>query len=573
VRFYGIETDDLTVFMLMDFIEGTTLQAEIFRSRGKSLHKDFIYHTIKSVCSALNYAHKYNFVHCDIKPGNIMIDRHGEVLLTDFGISRMTDAATATMVGFGTPAYMAPELVRGKDPTPQSDIYSLGVVLYEMATGGERPFTGERAQTTGPASEKVRWEQVNLTPLSPTEYNPNIPKELETVILKCLTKDPEERFENAIELMNALELSLTDINSGIAIEADEVNGNVITGLNEQSGSTKQEKLSKNKRNQNLSQPQNAFKKEFSQIPSWLFLIFGSTLVVILMIVAVNLLGGNRQSNSASAVIQNFATKTALPSEESTPIPTTTKTLEPTPTLTTTPTSTPILEVGSTMTNPVDNALMVYVPEGQFIMGSEDRFSWPNEQPSNIIYLDAYWIHQTEVTNSQYRNCIQDGHCSGAIMTFPDDTYPAVHINWFQANSYCEWIGGRLPTEAEWEKAARGSDGWVYTWGDDDPTCELANYSDCGTKAMPVGRHLSGASFYGVLEMAGNVREWVSDFYEEYYYRSIALSNPQGPNSSRFKVIRGGSWYQGAHYLRTSSRQGEDPNYNGNYNGFRCVYLP
>jgi len=218
VRFYGIETDDLTVFMLMDFIEGTTLQAEIFRSRGQSLHQDFIYHTLKSVCSALNYAHKHGYVHCDIKPGNIMIDQHGEVLLTDFGISRMTDAVTATMVGFGTPAYMAPELVRGKDPTPQSDIYSLGVVLYEMATGGERPFTGERAQTTGPASEKVRWEQVNLKPLSPKDYNPGIPTKLEAVILRCLAKDPEDRYENAIELVKTLELSLTDMKDGVAPE-------------------------------------------------------------------------------------------------------------------------------------------------------------------------------------------------------------------------------------------------------------------------------------------------------------------------------------------------------------------
>jgi len=298
---------------------------------------------------------------------------------------------------------------------------------------------------------------------------------------------------------------------------------------------------------------------------------GAAVVIALVIVGINLLGGNMKSVASNVDIQSLFTQSVVPTETNTPIPTATETLVPTPTITLT--STPVPSVGSIMTNPIDNALMVYVPDGQFIMGSEDKYSWPNDQPSNVVFLDAYWIHQTEVTNSQYRKCIEDGHCSGAIMTYPDDNYPAVHVNWYQAKSYCEWIGGRLPTEAEWEKAARGTDGWIYTWGNDDPTCELANWSECDTRAMPVGRHHPGASYYGALEMAGNVREWVSDYYEEYYYRSSPLSNPQGPSSSKYKVIRGGSWYQGGRYLRTSSRQGEDPNCSGNYNGFRCVYSP
>jgi len=207
VRFYGIERDDFTVFMLMDYIKGITLKTSIFRAQGYPLNPVFIAHVMNSICSALHYAHQEKLVHCDIKPANIMIDESGKILLTDFGIARITDAATATMVGIGTPAYMPPELVQGDDPTLQSDIYSLGIVLYEMVTGGERPFIGEHAQITGSTSEKVRWEQINLHPPSPRQHNPNIPPAVESVILKCLAKNPSDRFATTLDLRNSLELA------------------------------------------------------------------------------------------------------------------------------------------------------------------------------------------------------------------------------------------------------------------------------------------------------------------------------------------------------------------------------
>ncbi|GAF89912.1 unnamed protein product, partial [marine sediment metagenome] len=166
VRFYGLEQEGRLAFMLMDFVEGSSLRGEIFDLDGELMSDGRIREIIRSVCSALHYAHEMGVVHCDLKPGNVMVHKNGTVLVTDFGIARMTDAATATMIGMGTPAYMAPELVRGEEPTPQTDIYALGVVLFEMLTGGERPFTGELAETTGSTSEKVRWEQMHLNPPS-----------------------------------------------------------------------------------------------------------------------------------------------------------------------------------------------------------------------------------------------------------------------------------------------------------------------------------------------------------------------------------------------------------------------
>lgn len=210
VRFYDFEKKDRLAFMLMDYIEGTTLKHLIHDTQGAPMPEGQVRLVMNAVARALHYAHKQNLTHCDIKPANIMIDKSGIVKLADFGIARVSDAATATMVGAGTPAYMAPEQARGEDPTPKSDIYALGVVLYEMMTGGERPFTGEIAQQTGSISEKIRWEQINADPTPPSKWNPDISPEMEEVILKCLEKDPDNRYETTLDLLNAVELALGD---------------------------------------------------------------------------------------------------------------------------------------------------------------------------------------------------------------------------------------------------------------------------------------------------------------------------------------------------------------------------
>ncbi len=208
VRFYGLEQVDDLAFMLMDFVDGTTLRKEIFHAKQPFTHQRILQIT-RPVCSALHYSHQMGMIHCDVKPANIMIHNNSTVLVTDFGIARMTEGATTTMVGAGTPAYMAPEQVRGEDPIPQTDIYALGVVLYEMVTGGERPFTGENAQTTGSTSEKVRWEQMHLAPPPPQQFNPGISPEMGGIIVKCLEKDPARRYDNALGLLNALEQALS----------------------------------------------------------------------------------------------------------------------------------------------------------------------------------------------------------------------------------------------------------------------------------------------------------------------------------------------------------------------------
>jgi serine/threonine protein kinase len=200
IRFYGIEQDGEDVFITMDYIDGITLRKHIFH-RGKPFSTGEVLNIMKPVCAALSYAHKKKLIHCDVKPANIMIDQHGKVYLSDFGISRLSETATATMVGAGTPAYMAPEQILGKDPKPQTDIYALGIVMYEMLTGGERPFTGENSQTTGTTAEKVRWEQLKMNPLSPSHHNPLINRKMDAIVLRCLGKDADVRYTNTLDLL------------------------------------------------------------------------------------------------------------------------------------------------------------------------------------------------------------------------------------------------------------------------------------------------------------------------------------------------------------------------------------
>lgn len=204
VNFYGMEQDADNLFLVMDYVAGRSLSEEIRAAKPKGLPWQRILEILKPICSALNFAHQKNIVHCDIKPGNILIRSQGEILLADFGIARYKGEISAALQGAGTLTYMSPEQIQGLPPTPQMDIYSLGVILYEMAAG-QRPFGAQQTPDAAVDRERLRWEQINLAPPSPRFFRPDLPLEAENVILKCLAKDPRHRFENTLQLFQAFE--------------------------------------------------------------------------------------------------------------------------------------------------------------------------------------------------------------------------------------------------------------------------------------------------------------------------------------------------------------------------------
>jgi len=271
--------------------------------------------------------------------------------------------------------------------------------------------------------------------------------------------------------------------------------------------------------------------------------------------------------------------------------------------------------------------MVLVPEGPFEMGMDDaeikamikeNSDWSPEMmkdaPLHTVHLSAFSIDTTEVTNAMFARFIADTNyqteaeyfgwalvfdwsdwkrVKGADWQHPAgpesglkgrENYPVVQVTWRDADAYCRWAGRRLPTEAEWEKAARGTDGRIYPWGNTDPAGDLVNFADKHTSfswsnaavddgailAAPVGSYPKGISPYGALDMAGKVYEWTGDWYSPTYYGDSPQENPQGPQTGEKRVKRGGAWGSRKVALQTSYRDAFDPQYRGDDMGFRCA---
>jgi formylglycine-generating enzyme required for sulfatase activity len=237
----------------------------------------------------------------------------------------------------------------------------------------------------------------------------------------------------------------------------------------------------------------------------------------------------------------------------------------------------------------DGAPMILIPAGPFLMGSNDGL--PNERPEHTVTLEAYYIDQFEITAGRYQKFLESAKRDlpptwddEAAQTLSD--LPAVGMSWSDSAAYCKWAGRRLPTEAEWEKAARGTDGRRYPWGHMQPFTDIANYNrgmwvseaitlvpvNSGLEGMSVRHGLKdgGRSFYGLFHMAGNAAEWVADWYDREYYPKSPARNPTGLATGDKRVIRGGSWADLPTALRVTARFSAEPDYEDRTIGFRCA---
>lgn len=221
---------------------------------------------------------------------------------------------------------------------------------------------------------------------------------------------------------------------------------------------------------------------------------------------------------------------------------------------------------------------ILIPRGRFEMGNAvDR----GEMPLHRVLLSSFWIDRTEVTNADYERCMLAGICQPPVRSssysrpeyFGNPNYadyPVIYVTWEDADSFCQWAGGRLPSEAEWEFAARGPDERIYPWGDQAPLAGRLNFDFSVGDTSPVDSYPSGASPYGVLDMPGNVAEWVADWYASNYYTQSPSSDPTGPAATDERVVRGGSWLDSASMVRADSRLAYPPDSAFVNLGFRCA---
>ena len=307
---------------------------------------------------------------------------------------------------------------------------------------------------------------------------------------------------------------------------------------------------------------------------------------ILLLLSLILAACQATPTSASVITEAVPETNAPATEKAIPSPTSTSS----PVVTATPDTIRI--------SPKDGMTQILIPAGTFVMGAMDVYRENDEQPPHEVTLDAYWIDQVEVTNGMYELCVNSGECRPPKELRSDNRqeyfgnpefrdYPVVYVTWFDADVYCQWAERRLPTEAEWERAARGDDKRNYPWGDELPNEFNSNSLNIVGDTTRVGSYAEGASPFGVLDLAGNVWEWVADRYQPNYYGESPLENPQGPSAEEvqnlYRVIRGGSFQEDGIFLRLVNRsffEGPNPRadqkteeYYGkstNRIGFRCA---
>jgi eukaryotic-like serine/threonine-protein kinase len=588
------QNGDWVPYMVLEWLDGAALDTVLTREREQGLAPRTMQAAVKLLdpaAEALALAHRRGIAHRDVKPANLFLlgDPRGQdcaVKLLDFGIAKVVQDIQKLAGSFSktkgdvtsfTPAYGAPEqFSRSQGSTgPWTDVFSLALVMGELVSG-KAPLQGDDFVQLGFASSNPA---VRPTPRA---LGAPVSDAVEAVFAKALAVQPEARHQSAGEFWNALRLALGMSPMRTAMtSADEVS-NASTLAVPSGGPTSFS-------SQSAVPPSTQTPVAPPQPPKRSPLVIGA--VAALAIVAgVGGVIAFKQQNGAGPV----ASASVASASASTPAP---------------------------PPAPACPAGMIKIDGGEFFMGSSDPRALPNEKPAHNVTLGPFCIDQTEVTVAAYKACSDSGKCSAAgrenFFSGFDDlksdakgalnglcnvsepsgkaTHPINCVDWEQAANYCAKQGGRLPTEAEWEFAARGPDGRAYPWGDEAPSARFINAcgSECtawGKKnhldgiatfdpmykdddkfatTAPVGSFPDGKSRYGLMDVVGNVWEWTGDFYAD--YTKDAEKNPTGPKSGEDRVARGGAWNgSNPSWVRPTFRFHFSPSNRSYGIGFRCA---
>ncbi len=550
-------------FIAMRYVEGARTLKDVMAER---LGIARIADLIGQIAAALDCAHRQGIIHRDVKPANVLMDGDW-AMLSDFGLAKIVEASvklTGSGVGVGTPAYMSPEQGQGLEIDLRSDIYSLGIILFEMLTG-QIPHNADT-----PFAIVVK-RMTEALPL-PRAANAEIPEAVERVILKALARDPADRYASAGALAESLRQAVGATAAPAAVPESTPAGQRPSAVSEsapagqrpsavpepvpagqrpsavpepvpagQRPSAVPEPVPTGQRLPAAPQPEQA-KPPVQADPAAARAPASARPRGLLKRLALPrkwvVLGGSLAAVTALVVILAVLGPRWFRGQG---LPT----------------------AGTVRVWEQDGSQMVYVPAGDFRMGSaaDEPNAHGDEQPPTQLHMEAFWIGRYEVTNAQYARCVAAGACqppqeldSCARDSYYDDpefaNYPVTDVTWHQALAYATWAGGRLPTEAEWEYAARGPNGSIYPWGNEPPTDALLNYNG-NPDTTEVGSYPQGASWCGALDMAGNVWEWTQGLYRAYPYN--ATDGREDLTTAGSRVVRGGSYADDANGVRSAFR--------------------
>ncbi len=548
IQVFDFNHDDDTYYMVLEYLPGETLHSRLRRlgQSGQALPVPEALTIATSIAEAIDYAHKRGLLHRDIKPANIMLNPSGDAVLMDFGVAKILGGASHTATGavVGTAQYLSPEQVLGQRPTERSDIYSLGVTLFEMIVG-RAPFEADSAMT-------LMLKHVNEPVPNIKDLKPETPAGLVVVVERAMAKDPAQRFQSGGEMAQALRSVQRALEADAARPTERMDRRpdkaAVASIQPSRGTAPGGPVAP------ASGPAVPAGPRLAR-PPWL--LIAAPIAVVLCLGAL--------AAGVYAVANLRGTPTAAPATASqaavaevSPSPQPAATVAPTagPTASLPPAATGTVAPQPTL--PVEG--MVRADGGTFLMGTAKGQA--DERPAHQVAIGAFHIDQYEVTNARYQKCVVEGACTPPsqngsfhrIAYFDDPEfadYPVVNVNWNQAVQFCRWDGNkRLPTEAEWEYAATGGDGRRYPWGDEfDARRVPAQEQD----TIAVG-NLDNASPIGALDLSGNVLEWVADVYDSKYYSQAPAENPGGPAAGTDHVARGGSFGNSAAALYTATRR-------------------
>ncbi|HSH04871.1 MAG TPA: bifunctional serine/threonine-protein kinase/formylglycine-generating enzyme family protein [Anaerolineae bacterium] len=605
VPLYDVGQDHGRPYLVMRYLIGGTLRDRL--SQPHPITPATLSLLFNRLVAALNKAHQREIYHRDIKPDNILYDEDNLPYLADFGISRHHTASNSGTV-IGTPGYMAPEQVQGRVDA-RTDVYQLGVVLHETLTQ-KLPQWAEDGQL-----------------LPPQHHRPELDPAYTPLLARALAHTPQDRYPSVHALLQDLNVIIPPSAPPVptplpASRQQYTQSQAVTTTPRFTPPEPSLQTDDSPQNFNTVYPSPASPP--NRRPFYLLALFAA--LILFAIIYPNFTASDNSPTPrptftpTTIAVSNLPTASATPSATLTLPPPATLTLPPSatpplPTPTSLPTNTPILTAGTARLRTIDNMTQLYVPEGSFRMGTNletavilcqqydtnspcDPSWFEGETPAHIVNLDPFWIDQTEVTNAQFIRFLDETAVTptqfqewllptNQPITYTNNSFsvpsnlnnhPVNGIDWPAANQYCRWVGGRLPTEAEWEYAARGPFGNLWPWGNTfDPTRLNCAPDSCPNDGFvttaPVGSFPTGRSWINADDMAGNVWEWVNDWYSDTYYPNSPVTNPTGPTIGASHPLRGGAWSRNIRHTRSSVRVENVSGFVFTATGFRCAQSP